>query len=199
MPAKSPVNGRPVALAPCMPGREPDDDQARAGIAERRHRQTPIRRVRGAHFVEEAREAHATAARRVVDGRANCCVCHNAGLFRVRAHPHLTFRQCCRLNRASKCGSRLPAGRSRKPPLLFVHGGYCDAWFWEPYFLPWFAARGLRRLRTEPARARRERRRRDAVRCRPRRLRGGRRARRRYAGLAAGADRSLDGRRRSSS
>jgi len=36
----------------------------------------------------------------------------------------------------------LPTGRSRKPPLLFVHGGYCDAWFWEPYFLPWFAARG---------------------------------------------------------
>jgi pimeloyl-ACP methyl ester carboxylesterase len=37
---------------------------------------------------------------------------------------------------------RLPASESRKPPLLFVHGGYCDAWFWEPYFLPWFAARG---------------------------------------------------------
>lgn len=37
---------------------------------------------------------------------------------------------------------RLPARQSRKPPLLFVHGGYCDAWFWEPYFLPWFAAQG---------------------------------------------------------
>ena len=37
---------------------------------------------------------------------------------------------------------RLPATGSRKPPLLFVHGGYCDAWCWEPYFLPWFAARG---------------------------------------------------------
>ena len=37
---------------------------------------------------------------------------------------------------------RLPANGSRKPPLLFVHGGYCDAWFWEPYFLPWFAAQG---------------------------------------------------------
>jgi len=36
----------------------------------------------------------------------------------------------------------LPAGPTRKPPLLFVHGGYCDAWCWEPYFLPWFAARG---------------------------------------------------------
>jgi pimeloyl-ACP methyl ester carboxylesterase len=38
---------------------------------------------------------------------------------------------------------RLPASDTRKPPLLFVHGGYCDAWFWEPYFLPWFAARGF--------------------------------------------------------
>ena len=39
-----------------------------------------------------------------------------------------------------------PAGRrnsnGRKPPLLFVHGGYCDAWCWEPYFLPWFASQG---------------------------------------------------------
>lgn len=38
--------------------------------------------------------------------------------------------------------SRLPRGGSAKPPLLFVHGGYCDAWCWEPYFLPWFAAQG---------------------------------------------------------
>ena len=38
---------------------------------------------------------------------------------------------------------RLPARPSQKPPLLFVHGGYCDAWFWEPYFLPWFAERGF--------------------------------------------------------
>jgi pimeloyl-ACP methyl ester carboxylesterase len=37
---------------------------------------------------------------------------------------------------------RLPASRTRKPPLVFVHGGYCDAWCWEPYFLPWFASRG---------------------------------------------------------
>ncbi len=46
------------------------------------------------------------------------------------SEPHLEVRK------------RLPATGSRKPPLLFVHGGYCDAWFWEPYFLPWFAARG---------------------------------------------------------
>jgi pimeloyl-ACP methyl ester carboxylesterase len=37
---------------------------------------------------------------------------------------------------------RLPPAQTGKPPLLFVHGGYCDAWFWEPYFLPWFAAHG---------------------------------------------------------
>jgi len=38
--------------------------------------------------------------------------------------------------------SRLPARANARPPLLFVHGGYCDAWCWEPYFLPWFASRG---------------------------------------------------------
>ena len=46
------------------------------------------------------------------------------------AEPHLEIRK------------RLPTSATRKPPLLFVHGGYCDAWCWEPYFLPWFAARG---------------------------------------------------------
>jgi non-heme chloroperoxidase len=38
--------------------------------------------------------------------------------------------------------SRVPDVPTRKPPLLFVHGGYCDAWCWEPHFLPWFAERG---------------------------------------------------------
>jgi len=38
--------------------------------------------------------------------------------------------------------SRRPARASRKPPLLFIHGGYTDGWCWEPHFLPWFAARG---------------------------------------------------------
>ena len=45
--------------------------------------------------------------------------------------------------------SRLPAraggkanGNGKKPPLLFVHGGYCDGWCWEPHFLPWFAGEG---------------------------------------------------------
>jgi pimeloyl-ACP methyl ester carboxylesterase len=43
--------------------------------------------------------------------------------------------------------SRMPARgnartNGRKPPLLFVHGGYSDAWCWDAHFLPWFAARG---------------------------------------------------------
>ena len=46
------------------------------------------------------------------------------------SEPHLEVR------------TRLPATASRKPPLLFVHGGYCDAWCWDPHFLPWFAAHG---------------------------------------------------------
>jgi pimeloyl-ACP methyl ester carboxylesterase len=46
------------------------------------------------------------------------------------AEPHLEIRK------------RVPASVTRKPPLVFVHGGYCDAWCWEPYFLPWFSSRG---------------------------------------------------------
>src|SRR4029079_16655004 len=39
--------------------------------------------------------------------------------------------------------SRLPSsGAPNGPPLLFVHGGFCDSWYWEPYFLAWFAAQG---------------------------------------------------------
>ena len=48
----------------------------------------------------------------------------------MTVEPHLEIRQ------------RLPARANGRPPLLFVHGGYCDAWCWEPLFLPWFAARG---------------------------------------------------------
>jgi pimeloyl-ACP methyl ester carboxylesterase len=36
----------------------------------------------------------------------------------------------------------LPTRATRRPPLLFIHGGYCDSWCWEPHFLPWFAAKG---------------------------------------------------------
>src|SRR5262249_56515115 len=38
--------------------------------------------------------------------------------------------------------SHRPARSNGRPPLLFVHGGYCDAWCWDRYFLPWFAAQG---------------------------------------------------------
>ena len=38
--------------------------------------------------------------------------------------------------------TRLPSRASRRPPLLFVHGGFVDGWCWTPHFLPWFAARG---------------------------------------------------------
>ena len=38
--------------------------------------------------------------------------------------------------------ARLPTASSRRPPLLFVHGGYIDGWCWTPFFLPWFASRG---------------------------------------------------------
>jgi len=38
--------------------------------------------------------------------------------------------------------SRQPPSPSRRPPVLFVHGGYCDAWCWDAKFLPWFAAHG---------------------------------------------------------
>ena len=40
--------------------------------------------------------------------------------------------------------SALPRARRRNEsaPLLFVHGAYCDAWFWEVNLLPWFAERG---------------------------------------------------------
>ena len=38
--------------------------------------------------------------------------------------------------------SRTPARDTSRAPLLFVHGGYCDAWCWTPYFLPYFARNG---------------------------------------------------------
>ncbi|HTS24161.1 MAG TPA: alpha/beta fold hydrolase [Casimicrobiaceae bacterium] len=37
---------------------------------------------------------------------------------------------------------RRPARSRGRPPLLFVHGGYCDGWCWDPHFLPWFAEHG---------------------------------------------------------
>jgi pimeloyl-ACP methyl ester carboxylesterase len=42
----------------------------------------------------------------------------------------------------SRTPSRGNGRNGSKPPLLFIHGGYCDSWCWDPYFLPWFAERG---------------------------------------------------------
>jgi pimeloyl-ACP methyl ester carboxylesterase len=53
------------------------------------------------------------------------------------AEPHIEIRSCL----PARANGRTN-GNGRKAPLLFVHGGYCDAWCWEPYFLPWFAAQG---------------------------------------------------------
>ena len=39
------------------------------------------------------------------------------------------------------------AARSRRPPVLFVHGAYCGAWIWGESFLPYFCRHGF------PARA----------------------------------------------
>ena len=36
-----------------------------------------------------------------------------------------------------------PDRRIASPPLLFVHGAYCDAWCWDVNILPWFAAEGF--------------------------------------------------------
>src|SRR5512135_3220777 len=60
-------------------------------------------------------------------------------LLKSTTTPHFTVLP---LETRLEVRKRLPAGTPRKPPLVFVHGGYCDAWVWEPNFLPWFAARG---------------------------------------------------------
>lgn len=61
---------------------------------------------------------------------------------KILARAHAPSRRMLPLEPRLEVRSRLPATPSAKPPLLFVHGGYCDAWCWDPYFLPWFAKRG---------------------------------------------------------
>lgn len=39
--------------------------------------------------------------------------------------------------------SRLPAGKARAVPLLFVHGTNCGGWLWDEHFLGYFAAHGF--------------------------------------------------------
>jgi non-heme chloroperoxidase len=36
-----------------------------------------------------------------------------------------------------------PRGKTRYPPLLFVHGAFAAAWCWAEHFLPYFAERGF--------------------------------------------------------
>jgi pimeloyl-ACP methyl ester carboxylesterase len=38
--------------------------------------------------------------------------------------------------------TRLPAGKAKATPLLFIHGAYAAAWCWEDHFLPFFAEAG---------------------------------------------------------
>jgi pimeloyl-ACP methyl ester carboxylesterase len=35
-----------------------------------------------------------------------------------------------------------PAAATKRADILFVHGAWSSAWYWEPYFLPWFAQMG---------------------------------------------------------
>jgi pimeloyl-ACP methyl ester carboxylesterase len=37
---------------------------------------------------------------------------------------------------------RAPEGEARPTPLLFVHGAWHGAWYWDEFFLPYFAGRG---------------------------------------------------------
>ena len=39
--------------------------------------------------------------------------------------------------------TRLPAGKAKATPLLFIHGAYAAAWCWEDHFLPFFAGAGF--------------------------------------------------------
>lgn len=40
--------------------------------------------------------------------------------------------------------AREPEGKTRRTPLLFVHGVFTTAQIWEPFFLPYFARNGYR-------------------------------------------------------
>jgi hypothetical protein len=122
--------------------READDQERRADRPERRHRQAPVAGMLALDVVEERREARTAPARVVVIGRR---LGQNGGFV------HGAHRRILRPDREPpllpsethlETFSRLPASRTRKPPLLFVHGAYVDGWCWTPYFLPWFAKQG---------------------------------------------------------
>ena len=194
-------------------GREPDDRRARAGVAERRRpggRNSPgfprARRRGTARAAGSGGSSRRTRARgRLAEWRLFASgwwarTRRRLGVDDTRslgiaAAQSRDFKPTMTAVPRLEIRSRLPARESARPPLLFVHGGYCDAWCWEPYFLPWFAAKGYAAhavsLRGHGA----QRGRRNAIYGRPRRLRGRRRMGRGAAAVAAGADRPLDGRR----
>ena len=103
-----------------------------------------------------ASEQTASPRPRSCAGRAPAPAC--AILLHVAILPaSALWRDVCFLRLASQLRHMLPAERSLelrahlptpkamrrdRPPLLFVHGGFCDSWCWEPHFLPWFAAHG---------------------------------------------------------
>ena len=153
---------RPAARVRAVhPRREPDDHERGVGGAERRHRPAEVARIRRAHAIEERREPGAAAAVGVVGRRRggfwqNVGARHGAEAYHDRRTPPLRSPATPRAAETPR-SSMLPAepklevrsclppranGNARKPPLLFVHGGYCDAWCWAPHFLPWFAAKG---------------------------------------------------------
>src|SRR5207249_11621434 len=132
--------------------REPDDHQRGIVDAERRDRPAEVAGIRLAHATEERREPGAAAAIGIVrrphrgfwqnvDGFHGGQAYHGGwpplsarrrlrcrySLLMLPAEPTLEVRSCLP-TRAN--------GNGRKPPLLFVHGGYCDAWCWSPHFLP---------------------------------------------------------------
>lgn len=39
--------------------------------------------------------------------------------------------------------ARHPAGKAHRVPLLFIHGAWHAAWYWDIHFLPWFAEKGF--------------------------------------------------------
>jgi pimeloyl-ACP methyl ester carboxylesterase len=65
-------------------------------------------------------------------------------LAMLPAEIHLEVRSHlpARANGNSRRSDARSGNANRKPPLLFVHGGYCDSWCWDPYFLSWFAEQG---------------------------------------------------------
>jgi pimeloyl-ACP methyl ester carboxylesterase len=60
----------------------------------------------------------------------------------AEGHLEVRSRVPTRANGARSAGRNARSDIEPKPPLLFVHGGYCDGWCWEPHFLPWFAELG---------------------------------------------------------